>query len=100
MITEYDFNKKESPHAKQIIDFLDEMHFNIKTTSKSTRDKTLIDNYYNKRALVASGLQEVIFLSENPNELCDRLSLIIQEKKVEMIQKNLIMKCLLYLINY
>lgn len=81
MITDYDFNKKESPDAKQIINFLDEMHFNTKTTGKSTRDKTLINNYYNKRAILASGLQKVIFLSENPNELCDRLHLIIQEKQ-------------------
>jgi len=81
MITDYDFNKKESPDAKQIINFMDEMHFDIHRTGKSTRDKTLINNYYNKRAILASGFEEVIFLSENPNELCNRLCLIIQEKQ-------------------
>ena len=30
--------------------------------------------------MLASGVHEVIFLSENPNEICDRFSSIIQEK--------------------
>ena len=82
MITDYDLNEKESPDAKQIFNFMDEMHFDINAKgSKSNRDRNLINNYYKKRALPASGLQEVIFLSENPNELCDRLRLIIQEKQ-------------------
>ena len=71
------------------------MRFNIKTTGKSNRDKILIDNYYIKRALLASGLQKVIFLSENPDELCNRLHLIIQKNKEVMIQIDLIMKLLL-----
>ena len=82
MITDYKFNKKKSPDAKQIINFLDEMHFDIHALGRpSTRDTNVINNYYNKRAILASGLQKVIFLSENPNELCDRLHLIIQEKQ-------------------
>ena len=31
MITGYDFKKTDSPDAKQIIDFMDEMHFDIHT---------------------------------------------------------------------
>ena len=42
MITDYDFNKTDSPGAKQIIDFLDEMHFDTHAKSKSFRDKNLI----------------------------------------------------------
>ena len=42
MITDYDFNKTESPDAKQISIFLDEMHFNLLATGKSNRDRTLI----------------------------------------------------------
>ena len=64
---------------------MDEMHFDIHSTGhstgKSNRDKTLPNNYYSKRALLASGFEEVIFLSENPNELCNRLCLINQEKQ-------------------
>ena len=31
--------------------------------------------------MLASSLQEIIFLSENPNKLCDRLRLLIQKKQ-------------------
>ena len=72
--------KKDSPDAKQIINFSDEMHSQIHTTGKSNRDRPLINDHHNKRALLAS-VQEVIFLSEHPNELCDRLCLIIQQKQ-------------------
>ena len=48
MITDYAFDKTESPGAKQIINFSDEMHFNIRATGKSNRDRTLINNHYNK----------------------------------------------------
>ena len=56
------------------------MHFDIHTEGKSLRDKSL-KNVYNKRALEASVLQEVNFLSENPNQLCERLCFIIEEKQ-------------------
>ena len=68
MTTDYDFNKPESLYAKQIINFLHEVHFNTRATSKSNRDKNLIKNYFNKRAIIASGLKTV-FLSENLKEL-------------------------------
>ena len=68
MITDYDFNKPDSLDAKQISNFWDEMHFDIHAKSKSFRDKNLKKNYYNKRAILASGLKTV-FLSENFNEL-------------------------------
>ena len=68
MITEYDFNKTDSPDAKQIINFLDEMHFDIHAKEKSSSDKNNIKNYRNKRAILASRLK-TIFLSENPNEM-------------------------------
>ena len=67
MMTDYDFDKTESPGAKQIINFLDEMHFNIRATGKSNRDRTLINNHYNKKSILASGLRTA-FLSENPDE--------------------------------
>ena len=50
------------------------------------RDENLIKNYFNKRAKIASGLNRsdrISFFSENPEELCDRLCLIIQEKQTE-----------------
>ena len=41
-------------------------------------------HYFNKRAILASGFKRsdrTISLSENPNELYDKLCLIIQEKQ-------------------
>ena len=81
-ITGYDFKKSHSPDAKQIINFLKEMHFNTRATGKSNRHKNLIKNYYNTRAILASELK-IIFLSGNPNELCERLKLLIQEKRAD-----------------
>ena len=48
------------------------------------RDRNLTENYFNKRAVLASGLKRsetAIFLSQSPNELCKRLCLINQEKQ-------------------
>ena len=78
MITDYEFIKKESPDAKQITNFMDEMHFDLRSRGKGSRDKNLIKNYYNKRAILASGISKIIFLSSDPNELCDRLNLLMQ----------------------
>ena len=62
MITDYDFNKTDSPDAKQNINFLDELHFDKQANDKINRDRTLINNYSHKRVLLASALQEVISL--------------------------------------
>ena len=59
---------------------MDETHFNTRATGKGNRDRNLIKNYFNERAVLASGLK-TIFLSDNPNELCDRLKFLIQEKR-------------------
>ena len=81
IILDHDFNETDSPDSKQIIIFLDEMHFDIHAKSKSFRDKNLKKNFYNKRVLLGSDLQKGIFLSVNPDEICNRLRLIIQEKR-------------------
>ena len=75
MITVYDFKKTLSPDAKQIIIFLDEMPFSKCATAKSNRDRTLINNYYNKKSILTSGL-ETVFVSGNLEHLCDRLKLL------------------------
>ena len=75
------FNRTDSPDAKQTVNFLDEMLFDIHTKGKSFSDKNLIENYFKKSALLASGIQEIVFLPENSNELCTRLRLIISEKR-------------------
>ena len=45
MITDFGFNKTDSTDAKQIANFLDQMHFDIHAKGKSCRDKNLIKNY-------------------------------------------------------
>ena len=65
---------------KLMYDFAKEMHFDQKALgNKSTRDKTLI-KLLKSPARMASGVPKTIFLSSDPNELCDRLKLILQEK--------------------
>ena len=76
MITDYDFIKPESPDAKQFISFLDQMYFYINATGKIKRERNLKRNYYNKRAIFACGLK-TLSLSQNPNELCNRLKLLL-----------------------
>ena len=69
-----------------IIDFIDEMRFDTHARDGSVRDRNLIETCFNEKGLVASGLggsrfQEVTFLSENPDQLGDRLRLLIQQKR-------------------
>ena len=82
MITNSKFNVDLASLSdkKLMYDFAKEMHFDTKALGKkSTRDKTLI-KLLKSPAIMASGVT-TIFLSENPDELCDRLKLLLQEKQ-------------------
>ena len=60
-------------------DFAKEMHFDLKGPgNKFIRDRRLI-KLLKSPAIMASGIS-TLFLSSNPNELCDRLKLLLQEK--------------------
>ena len=63
-------------------DFAEEMNFDQKVVvKKSTRDKTLIKLLKSPGLIVsASGFSKTIFLSSDPDELCDRLKLLLREK--------------------
>ena len=39
MITDYDFNKTDSPDEKQIINFLPDLYFDVHAKGKCSRDK-------------------------------------------------------------
>ena len=67
---------------KLMYDFAKEMHFDVKKIgNKSTRDRTLIKLLKSPGLMVsASGVSKTIFLSSDPDELCDRLKLLLQEK--------------------
>ena len=65
---------------KLMYDFAKEMHFDERRVgNKSTRDEKLI-KLLNSPAIMASGVSKTLFLSSDPNELCDRLKLLLQEK--------------------
>ena len=68
---------------KIMYDFAKEMNFDMRVQgNKSTRDRTLIKLLKSPGLMVsASGVSKTIFLSSDPNELCDRLKLLLQEKK-------------------
>ena len=66
---------------KLMYDFAKEKNFDIKAQgNKSTRDRTLIK--INKSpAIMAYGFSKTIFLPSDPDDLCDRLKLLLQEKR-------------------
>ena len=63
-------------------EFGKEMKFDIKQKGrKSDRDKGFVRLLKSPGLMVpASGVSKTIFLSSNPNELCDRLKFLLQEK--------------------
>ena len=63
-------------------DFAKEMHFDMKAAGKKpTRDKTLLKLLKSPGLIVSSsGVSKTIFLSSDPDELCNRLKLLLQEK--------------------
>ena len=68
---------------KNLYDFAKEMKFGLYAQgNKSTRDRTLIKLLKSPGLMVsASGVSKTIFLSSDPDELCDRLKLLLQEKQ-------------------
>ena len=84
MITNKNFNINLASLAdkKSMYDFAKEMHFDLKAQgNKSTRDRTLIKLLESPGLMVsASGVSKTILLSSDPDELCNRLKLLLQEK--------------------
>ena len=81
-ITNYDFNVDHSNQQdrKMIYEFAKETNFNIKQKgNKCSRDKSII-RLLKSPAIMASGISKTIFLSSDPDELCNRLKLLLQEK--------------------
>ena len=56
------------------------MNYDTKSTGRpSIRHESMI-RLLNQPAIMASGVSKTKFLSSDPNELCDRLKLLLQEK--------------------
>ena len=85
MITNSKYNVDLASLAdkKLMYDFAKEIHFDTKAQgNESTRDRTLIKLLKSSGLMVsASGVSKTIFLSSDPDELCDRLKLLLQEKQ-------------------
>ena len=67
---------------KLMYNFAKEMHFDTKAQSnKSTRDRTLIKLPKSPGLMISAlVLSKTIFLSSDPDELCNRLKLLLQKK--------------------
>ena len=59
------------------------MNFDLKATSKKfTKDRILIKLLKTPDSMIsASGVSNIIYFSTDPNELCDRLKLLLQENQ-------------------
>ena len=82
VITNHKFNVDHSNQQdrKIIYEFAKEMNYDSKSTGRpSVRHNSMI-RLLDQTASMASGISKTIFLSSNPNELCDRLKLLLQEK--------------------
>ena len=80
--SKYNVDLASLADKKLMYDFAKEMHFDQKAVgNKSTRDKTLIRLLKSPGLMVsASGVSKKIFLSSDPDELCNRLKLLLQER--------------------
>ena len=85
MITNSNYNVNLATLAdkKLMYDFAKEMNFDLKAVGKkSNRDRTLIKILNSSDLMVsASGVSKTLFLSSGPNELCDRIKMLLQEKQ-------------------
>ena len=82
VITNHKFNVDHSNQQdrKIIYQFAKEMNYDIKSTGRpSTRHNAMI-RLLDQPAIMASGFSKTIILSSDPNELCERLKLLLQEK--------------------
>ena len=83
LITNYIFNvDHSSPQDKKLIyEFAKEMNYDTKSTGRPSTRHTSTINILESPAIMASGISRTIILSSNPNELFDRLKLLLEEKQ-------------------
>ena len=56
------------------------MNYDTKSTGRPSTRHTSIIKILESPAILVSGISKTIILSSNPNELCHRLRLLLQEK--------------------
>ena len=79
----YNIDLAKLSHKKLMYDSAKEMNFDVKAIGKkSTRDRTLIKLLKSPSLMVSpSGVSKRKLLSSDPDELFDRLKLLLQEKQ-------------------
>ena len=82
VITNYKFNADHSsPQDKKLFyEFAKEMNYDTKSTGRPSVRHNSIVRLLDQPAIMASGFSKTIILSSDPNELCDRLKLLLREK--------------------
>ena len=82
LITKYIFNADHSsPQDKKLIyEFAKEMNYDTKSTGGPSIRHSSIIKLLKSPAIMASGISKSIILCSDPNEVCDKLTLILQEK--------------------
>ena len=87
LITNYEFNADHSsPQDKRLFyEFAKEMNYDTKSTGRPSTRHTSIINILESPAIMASGISKTIILSSDPNELCDRLRLLLQKNMLVII---------------
>ena len=82
VLTNYKFNAdhSSSQDKKLIYEFAKEMNYDTKSTGRpSVRHNSMV-RLLDQPAIMAFRFSKTIILSSDPNELCDRLKLFLQEK--------------------
>ena len=82
LVTNYKFNAdNSSPQDKKLIaEFAREMNYDTKSIGRPSPRHSSIIKILSSPVIMASGISKTIILSSDPNELCDRLKLLSQEK--------------------
>ena len=82
LITDYKFSAdhSSSQDKKIIYEFAKEMNYDTKSTGRTSTRHTSIIKLLESPAIMVSGISKTINLSSDPNEVCDRFRLLLQEK--------------------
>ena len=82
LIANHKFNAGHSSlqDKKLIYEFAKEMNYDIKSLGRPSIRHDSVVKILNSPAIMASGVSNIIILSSDPNELCDRLRILLQEK--------------------
>ena len=82
VITNHKINVDHSnPQDKKLIyEFAKEMNYDTKSTGRPSVRHNSMNRLLDQPSIMASGFSKTIILSSDPDELCDRLKLLLQEK--------------------